>query len=226
MEKSKKKIYSNLGNDDVLNLIPKNAKFILDIGCGDGSNAKHLIKKNYIVDGITISEEEKKIAEKIMRKVVVFNLEDGLPLNGLEVYDVVICSHVLEHICYPEQLLIDIYKVLKNNGILIIALPNIMHYKSRWQLLKGNFNYTNAGVWDFTHFKWYTFKTGKKLLEQYNFKIIVATVTGELPLNSVMKKILSFRLRRLLFSMLIKISNGLFGYQLLFSVIKDKENTI
>ena len=44
MEKSKQKIYSNSGNNDVLELIPAGAKYILDIGCGDGANARLLIK--------------------------------------------------------------------------------------------------------------------------------------------------------------------------------------
>ena len=219
MEKSKQKIYSNNGNTDVLNLIPAGAKYILDIGCGDGANARLLIKRNCIVDGITISEEEKAIAAEVMREVYVYNIENGLPVKADAVYDVVICSHVLEHICYPQQLMNDIYRALKPNGTLIVALPNIMHYQSRWQLISGNFNYKNAGIWDYTHFRWYTFITARQLLEQHDFKIEVATVTGELPCNSVLKKILPPTVRKFIYSLLIKISKGFFGYQLLYSAV-------
>ena len=60
MEESKEKIYSNSGNNDVINLIPAGAKYILDIGCGDGATARLLIQNGCVVDGITISEDEKK----------------------------------------------------------------------------------------------------------------------------------------------------------------------
>ena len=219
-EESKEKVYSNWGNIDVLNLIPANAKYVLDIGCGDGSNARLLVERNCIVDGITLSEREKLEAAKIMRQVLVHNAENGLPFEGSNLYDVVICSHVLEHICYPQHLMNDVYRVLKPKGILIVALPNIMHYSSRWSLVKGDFNYEDAGLWDYTHFRWYTFKTGMQLLEKHRFKVKIATVTGELPFNSVFKRIFSNYFSRLIFSLLIKISKGFFGYQLLFKATK------
>ena len=219
MEKSKQKIYSNSGNNDVLELIPAGAKYILDIGCGDGANARLLIKRNCIVDGITISEAEKDIAAEVMREVYVYKIENGLPEKADAVYDVVICSHVLEHICYPQQLMNDIHRALKPNGTLIVALPNIMHYQSRWQLARGNFNYKDAGIWDYTHFKWYTFITARQLLEQHHFKIKVASVTGELPANTVFKKILPPTLRKYIYSLLIKVSKGFFGYQLLYTAV-------
>ena len=220
MEESKEKLYSNTGNLDVINLIPHNAEYILDIGCGDGAVARVLTNRNCVIDGVTISQEEQKIAGKVMRHVHIFNLENGLPDLGINIYDVVICSHVLEHICYPENLMNDIYKVLKPKGILIVALPNIMHYKSRWQLLLGNFNYQSAGIWDYTHFRWYTFETAQKLLLKYNFRIVNKTVTGMLPFNSFFTKIFPDRVNLKLFAYLISISHGFFGYQLLYCAIK------
>ena len=94
-----------------------------------------------------------------------------------------------------------------------------MHYQSRWQLARGNFNYKDAGIWDYTHFKWYTFITARQLLEQHHFKIKVASVTGELPANTVFKKILPPTLRKYIYSLLIKVSKGFFGYQLLYTAV-------
>lgn len=219
-KESSEKVYSNTGNTDVISLVPASAKYILDIGCGDGSNARLLVKRDCIIDGITLSESERAEAQKIMRQVVVHNAEKGLPFTGAELYDVVICSHVLEHICYPEKLMQDIHRLLKRDGVLIVALPNIMHYRSRWSLFRGNFNYRDAGLWDYTHFRWYTFKTGRQLLEQYAFSIDTATVTGDLPFNSLFKKILPASVSKVVFSGLIKISKGFFGYQLLYRAVK------
>jgi methionine biosynthesis protein MetW len=223
MKESNQKIYSNDGNTDVLDLVPANAKYILDIGCGDGSNAKKLTISGYIIDGITISESEMITAKPLMRNIYVHNAENGLPMAGDDLYDVVICSHVLEHICYPQNLFKDIHRVLKQGGSLIIALPNLMHYKSRWQLLLGNFNYQDTGIWDYTHFRWYTFASAKKLLQENNFVIEYATVTGDLPLNSLFKKILPGSIRKKIFSFLIRISKGFFGYQLLYMAKNEKK---
>ena len=219
-KESKEKVYSDSGNMNVISLVPPGAKYVLDVGCSDGFNARLLSERNCIVDGITISEKEKEGAEKTMRQVYVYNAENGLPFTGSDLYDVVICSHVLEHICYPQQLMNDIHRVLKPGGVLIVALPNLLQYRSRWSLMMGNFNYEETGIWDYTHVKWYTFNTAKQLLLQHHFTIDIATVTGELPLNSIFKKILPAGLRKMIYSLLIKISKGFFGFQLLYRAVK------
>jgi len=213
------KIYGSQGNPDVLNLIPRNVKYVLDVGCGTGSLANSLKQRGCVVDGISISDEELEQAGPFLRRGYLQNLELGLPQEISSRYDVVVCSHVLEHICYPDKLLSDINDVLVDNGQLIIALPNIMHYKARIQLALGNFNYQTQGLWDYTHFRWYTFRSAKKLIETHGFVVEHATVTGELPFNSVFAKILPASLRKKMFGVLKSISKGFFGYQLLYRAL-------
>lgn len=218
MEQSKDKVYQNSGNADVLRHITLPEATILDVGCGGGSLAKILRGIGHTIDGITISEEERASARPFCREVFIYNLENGLPENVLyNEYDYIVCSHVLEHIVYPGKLLRDARKILKPGGRLIVALPNLMHYKSRMKLLTGDFNYQQAGIWDYTHVKWYTFSSAQKLLAHANFKIETAEVTGELPLNSLFSKILPAAARKKIYAALAGISKGFFGYQLLFT---------
>ena len=211
------KTYHNAGKKDVVNCLTIPGS-VLDIGCGGGDHAKVLQSSGYRVDGITISEAELTLSLPYLRNGYLFDLENGLPNEIInEQYDYVVCAHVLEHICYPEKLLEDIHGCLAINGILILALPNLFHYKSRWELVKGNFNYSSSGIWDNTHFKWYTYLTGKKLLEENGFEIITQTVTGDLPGNSFFSKILSRKMSAKLYNSIKKISPGLFGYQLLYT---------
>jgi 2-polyprenyl-3-methyl-5-hydroxy-6-metoxy-1,4-benzoquinol methylase len=222
LTKSESKIYQNSGNEDVLSLINEDGLMALDIGCGAGSLAKKLIAKGKIVDGISISLEELKQAEPALRRAYLFNVENGLPSEiESDAYDYIICSHILEHIAYPEKLFEDIRRVLKNNGYLIVALPNLFHYKTRIELLKGNFPSSDAGIWDYTHLRWYTYKSAKEILSK-NFIIETATVTGELPFNRLFKKIFPKKLSQFFYTKLIKISKGLFGYQLLYRLINKK----
>lgn len=222
MRTSDSKVYSyKKGNPYVIGLVPEGAKHILDVGCGAGDNGEILTGLGYVVDGITLSEDEKREAGKSMRNVWVYNVEQGLPTEMTEQYDVVILSHVLEHICYPQRLLKDIKNRLKPNGILIIALPNLMHFNSRWKLTKGNFKYEEYGIWDYTHFRWYTFKSAQKMLEENDYSVEKADVSGWIPFEHRLKKITPAGMRNGLFNMLKKISPGLFGFQLLY-VAKPK----
>lgn len=223
MKQSSEKVYSNTGNTEVLKRIPDNVQYVLDVGCGAGVLAGLLKEKGKIVDGITISEEEQAVAASQTRNIFLYNLENGLPSEVQQrKYDCVVCAHVLEHIVYPEQLLTQIYTVLNPGGTLVVALPNLMHYKSRFTILKGNFPYQEAGIWDYTHVKWYTYSSAQQLLKRYGFAIAEADVTGVLPFNSLMKKILPEFLRRGLFNFLKGISKGFFGYQL---IIVGKKNS-
>ena len=222
MRNSTEKVYQyRKGNPYVIGLVPKEAKYVLDIGCGAGDNGEILKDMGYTVDGITISEEEKSVAQKIMRNVYVHNVEQGLPRAISGKYDVIILSHVLEHICYPQQLLKDIHGILNPGGSLIIALPNLMHFRSRWQLMKGNFNYQEYGIWDFTHFRWYTFRTGKRLLEEAGFRVEQAEVSGEIPFEPKLKKVIPASARNGIYKLLKRISPGLFGFQLLYLAKPD-----
>jgi 2-polyprenyl-3-methyl-5-hydroxy-6-metoxy-1,4-benzoquinol methylase len=223
MKLSQDKIYTNSGNKDVISLIGQEGKNVLDIGCGSGSVARVLTPIGKVVDGITISQSELEEAKKVLRNGYIYNLENGLPPEIAEnEYDYVICSHVLEHIAYPEKLFTDIKRVLKKDGYLIIALPNVFYYLYRWQLLKGDFKSEEAGIWDYTHLRWYSFKTGKELLIKNQFEMELATVTGDLPFSSILKYILPAGLRQLLYRCLTGISKGFFGYQLLYKARNKK----
>jgi SAM-dependent methyltransferase len=211
------KVYANEGNKAVIGLIPREAVHILDIGCGRGDNASILKSQGKIVDGITFSSAEIEAAQKNMRHVYIFNLENGLPPEVFNHrYDAILCSHVLEHICWPEKLFNDIKTLLlASNGELVIALPNLMHYNTRIPLMLGNFNYSESGIMDKSHFKWYTYRSMTDLLISYGFQVKWKGVDGYLPLHSLLKY-LPPTFYRALKKLLFGISKGFFGQQLLY----------
>ena len=213
--RTEQKIYSNKGNVAVLSEVNGQNLLILDVGCGGGDNSRVLVNNGHTTDGITLSESEAAICKTFMRHVFIHNLETGLPALTPKSYDYVICSHVLEHIGYPNQLLSDIRNVLKNEGRLIVALPNVMHYQSRIKLLLGKFDYEESGIWDNTHLRWYTFASGRRLLEENGFEVIKGNVDGDIPLLSVFGFI-PRSIRKNLFSFLSFFSKGFFGNQLIY----------
>ena len=88
---------------------------ILDYGCGFGYN---IYAFRDIADGYDISNFALSIAEKF--GINVIKNEKRIPNNS---YDIVLMSHVLEHVTCPYQTLKIVRKKLKRGGILILVLP-------------------------------------------------------------------------------------------------------
>ena len=95
---------------------------ILDVGCGTCVFLQSLNKRNYTKIGIEINEEGFNICKN--KGIKVFNKPLADIDFGEKKFDVVTLIHVLEHIVNPNQLLREIYHVLKRDGLLLIVVPN------------------------------------------------------------------------------------------------------
>lgn len=177
------KKYTNQGNKLVEGNIPADAQTLLDVGCGTGVLAHHLSAKGVIVDGITLSTEERLEALKSCRHVELFNLEQGLPAFPEKTYDVIVASHVIEHIFDARPLLRSARKVLKDEGKLIIAVPNLFFWKYRLALLRGRFDYEESGVMDWTHIRWYHRDSLRSLCIDCGFDVVKEDASGAFPLG-------------------------------------------
>lgn len=213
--KLSEKFYNNEGNINILNSISCKSKYILDVGCGASNNAKRLNQMGKIVDGITLSETEAEKAKKYSRNIFLYNLENGLPKEIASKYDVILCSHVLEHIAYPQKLLSEIKHHLNTDGILLIALPNFMSYKNRLKMLFGKFEYEEYGIMDYTHLRWYTFSSAQRLLEDNGYKVKKAWVEGGIPFQRYLN-FLPYKVKKIIKIILYSISKGFFGGELLY----------
>ena len=206
-------IYSNEGNSKLLSFIDsKKGSLILDCGCGAGDNAKHLNQRGSIVIGITISNAEREIAKEFCNDVYIANLENGLPKEINTKFDYIIMSHILEHLVNPTNVLNDSKKVLVKNGKLIIALPNFLIYYNRFKILMGNFKYTNGGIMDETHVRFYTPKLVKEFILNNGFEIEKIYNDGEVPLW-IFRRFLSDKLRLKINKFLTLKFPSLFTYQ-------------
>ena len=216
MESVDKKSYKNDGNAGVLRRVPASARTLLDVGCGAGDNARILKASGIVVDGVTLSPVERDEAAKFCRRVVIHDLEKGLPAELSGRYDCVLCSHVLEHICWPEKLLHDIRDRLAPGGVLVVALPNLFFYKNRWNLLAGRFEYEGSGLMDNTHFRWYSFQSAQRLLIRSGFEMVSAEAEGSFPIP-FRRRIFPMALTRPVDAWASARFPGFFGYQMIYS---------
>ena len=210
------KTYGGNTNAEVLRAVPSSARTVLDLGCGAGGNAGALAERGAVVDGVTLSEEEAAAARRVCRNVWVYNLAAGLPDEATGPYDCCICTHVLEHICFPEALLAGVRAVLAPGGTLVVALPNLMNYKTRFALMRGRFEYENGGIMDNTHFRWYTFESAQRLFERHGYVVTRAWAEGTFPLKGFRKVLPA--VARGVDRAATSVAPGVFGWQLLYTL--------
>jgi len=102
---------------------------ILDIGCGTGAFLNECKKNNMEVSGIEPSELARKIGYE---KYDIEIFPDEFFFNCNENYfGIVTMWHVLEHVYDINAYIEKIYRILINNGIFIIALPNPDSYDAK-----------------------------------------------------------------------------------------------
>ncbi len=134
---------------------------VLDVGCATGYLAELLRPKNCVVTGIDNNAEAAKTARKHCAEVIVADLEtQSLPaLFKRKKFDVVVFADVLEHLKAPGDVLQAAHRIVKTGGHVVASIPNIAHGAIRLALLAGNFDYTELGILDDTHLRFFTAKT-------------------------------------------------------------------
>lgn len=151
---------------------------VLEVGCACGGTLLEIKNrfKNAELYGIELSEGAASIAS-LIANVTNSNIEKGELIYPEEYFDYIIFADVLEHLYDPWSVLKYIKKHLKSTGKILISLPNLMHHSVISDLLNGNFTYTDAGILDRTHVRFFTLEEIKKMMVQTGyFKLQVYTV--------------------------------------------------
>jgi len=108
--------------------------FALDIGCHTGYLTQEIAEKYKKVVGIDILPNNIEIAKEFFNKpdieYLVMDAMDIISKFKGETFDCVVLTEVLEHIQSPNLLIQSCYKLLKQNGILIVSTPNAYSLKS------------------------------------------------------------------------------------------------
>lgn len=135
---------------------------VLDVGCASGYLAKRLEKKGCKV--VTLDKRRAYSKQSIVADLDNCSLPDLLQDVR---FDYVILADVLEHVRWPDQLLKDLKGLLRKNGKMLISVPNIGFVTYRLLHLLGKWDYTNYGIMDKTHLRFFTKKTVLELVADY-----------------------------------------------------------
>lgn len=152
---------------------------VLDAGCGDGINGavlKRLFNQRAFnceivgcdYNSTRLSRAQSQGYERILQADLL-----QLPFEDNE-FGLILCSHVLEHIPQDEACLRELKRVLKPNGLLILAMPNegcLMAY------IRNHF-FQRSIIQTTDHVNFYT---GKKL------RLLVSKIDLE-PMTEIMRE--------------------------------------
>jgi len=145
---------------------------VLEIGCATGYMTRYLTKElGCEVTTVEIDEVAASIARPFSHRIIVADIE---ALDVKEVFkpgyfDHIILADVLEHLKDPRDCLKRLNPYLKDDGSLLISIPNAAHGSLALELLDGRWDYRKTGLLDSTHLRFFTISTFLNLLEETGF---------------------------------------------------------
>lgn len=195
---------------------------VLDVGCGEGFQAADIQQLGNEVTGIDMVESPKNLAA--MRQYEQCDLSQGLepviPKIGDSRFDKILLMDVIEHLPDPEKVLRECRDLLSPQGQVLISLPNIANITVRLGLLLGRFDYTDRGILDKTHLRFFTRKTARRMIEKCGFEVVKQTMTV-MPLELALGVSAKNPIMRVVtegLALATKLMPGLLGYQCMFAV--------
>jgi 2-polyprenyl-3-methyl-5-hydroxy-6-metoxy-1,4-benzoquinol methylase len=155
----------------VLRLVGHDVR-VLDLGCATGKLAELLKTQGCAVVGVERDPEAARLAEPFCERVVVADLEDDLSfLTDLGPFDVIVAADVLEHVTDPSRVLEAVAGLLAPQGFLVTSIPNVAHGSVRLALLAGRFPYSDLGLLDSTHVRFFTRTSMIEMLLEGGFHV-------------------------------------------------------
>ena len=170
---------------------------ILDIGTATGLLGRALPPSRYQLLGIEPDAGRADEAVEFYDEIFVGTLGEA-PDEFIRAFDLVVCCDALEHMARPEAQLTRLVKAQERHTRFIISVPNIAHLWVRLNLLLGRFDYTDRGILDRTHLRFFTRDSTVRMLEKSGLETLWVRSTP-VPLELLHPAFLSSRFGRLFY---------------------------
>ncbi len=147
---------------------------ILEVGCAGGAMGAELLGRGASeVVGLDIFEPALVFARQRLsaaHRVDLDSLAD-LPYPDRH-FNLITFADVLEHLRDPAQVLRHLRRWLRDDGRILVSLPNIRHESVVLPLLiDGQWNYADAGILDRTHLRFFTREGMENMLQSAGFRV-------------------------------------------------------
>lgn len=158
---------------------------LLDVGCGTGEFLAEMASVGWQVRGIERDAKAAAYAVEKLRVNVVRGTLDSMPSVEAS-FDVVTMWHVLEHVYNPHKTLMQIRDLLKEGGLLVVAVPNAHSLDAK--IYQQNWVAYDAP----RHLQHFNFKSLRGLCEMHGFSVLKKAL---LPVDSFFNALMSEKLQ-------------------------------
>lgn len=158
---------------ELLPLVPKQARRVLELGCGDGAFARAFLAQVPGCEywGVEPSQNAARIAANHF-KVLARDIDGALAELPAHHFDLLIGNDVLEHLPDPARTLESLRAKLAPGAKLFLSVPNVRFLPVLLELLlRKDWRYRDTGVLDRTHLRFFTEKSLRRMLEEAGFAV-------------------------------------------------------
>jgi SAM-dependent methyltransferase len=194
---------------------------ILDIGAATGTLGKQFTQAGLVMYGIEPHPAWADLARPYYADLLAGTLDDANDAF-LSRHDVIVCADVLEHIADPTQALRRLLALQSPGCQFLVSVPNIANIWIRLNLLLGRFDYTDRGILDRTHLRFFTWRTLRGMFNSVGLRIVDLHVTP-IPLNLIHPVFQHHTVGRLAHAVLARLTRTfptLLGYQFVVKAVK------
>lgn len=169
---TKDKTYYANARTEMLQFIPKDAKKVLEVGCGEGKFSSILTEQGRETWVIEPDQQSAEIASKSVYKVLQGSIDEKLSEVPDHFFDVIVMNDVIEHLTEPWDDIKKLKNKLKDTGVFVSSIPNVRYAKNLFHVLfKRDWEYTDDRILDITHYQFFTKKSIKRLWEDNGYTI-------------------------------------------------------
>ncbi len=202
-----------------LNQLPARSK-VLDVGTATGMLARMYQNDALRFFGVEANADWAQSASPFYERIWVRSIEE-MDADDLRGYDAVVLGDVLEHLCEPEVVLQRLVDLQAQNGLFLVSVPNVANLWVRLHLLLGRWDYSDRGILDRTHLRFFTRRTLLAMLGKAGLEVITLQATP-IPLELVSAFFVTGPGRAIhaALAWLTQLLPSLFGYQFIVEARK------
>jgi 2-polyprenyl-3-methyl-5-hydroxy-6-metoxy-1,4-benzoquinol methylase len=168
-------LYPDQAREEVRPFVPAHATSALDVGCargGFGVTLRGLLGAEARIVGVEAVPSQAAMArvDHGFDEVIDGYFPDALT-DRTERFDVVCFNDVLEHVIDPWALLRETRGWLTPGGTIVAAIPSIQFAPVVLELVRGRWDYRDAGTLDRTHLRFFTRATMIEMFEQTGYVV-------------------------------------------------------
>ncbi len=158
--------YSIQKRPEMIEFVPVRRARVLEIGCAEGDFLATVpgIKEAWGIEPSSAAQVARGRLHRVFQ-ATFDEVETELPASY---FDVIICNDVIEHMPDHDAFFSKISRCMAPGGMIIGSIPNVRFYQNLFQLLfEKDWDYTDAGILDRTHLRFFTEKSFRKCLRRH-----------------------------------------------------------